>query len=239
MEAIRERGVTEEVTPEQYELMKAEAASTRWYQSSDAHDFGNGKKQDNPNHSFTPPGGRNKRSVWSIPSEPYPGSHFATFPTALVEPCLLAGTSEGGCCSICGKPLKRLVEEKKLTRERPNEYVKRTGEPGTGNTCSNTVAGVETVTVGWEFACECESSENLQEIVPCAILDPFVGSGTVCQVALEHGRNSVGIDLSEQYLRENAVKRIEGTLFSVPALRHLVPRAETSIKIVGKVVKPV
>lgn len=34
---------------------------------------------------------RNKRSVWTLGPEPYKGAHFATFPTSLVEPCLLAG----------------------------------------------------------------------------------------------------------------------------------------------------
>jgi site-specific DNA-methyltransferase (adenine-specific) len=38
---------------------------------------------------------RNKRSVWSIHTEPYNGAHFATFPPKLVEPCILAGSAEG------------------------------------------------------------------------------------------------------------------------------------------------
>jgi DNA modification methylase len=42
------------------------------------------------------PENRNKRSVWSITTQPYKGSHFATFPLSLVEPCILAGCSEGG-----------------------------------------------------------------------------------------------------------------------------------------------
>ena len=42
------------------------------------------------------PDTRNKRSVWTITSEPFPEAHFATFPTALVEPCILAGCPEGG-----------------------------------------------------------------------------------------------------------------------------------------------
>lgn len=41
-------------------------------------------------------GMRNKRSVWTIATEPYGGAHFATFPTALVEPCILAGCPMGG-----------------------------------------------------------------------------------------------------------------------------------------------
>lgn len=35
---------------------------------------------------------RNRRSVWSIQTEPYAGAHFAVFPPALVEPCILAST---------------------------------------------------------------------------------------------------------------------------------------------------
>ena len=39
---------------------------------------------------------RNKRSVWTIPTAPYNGAHFATFPERLVEPCILAGCPIGG-----------------------------------------------------------------------------------------------------------------------------------------------
>jgi len=38
---------------------------------------------------------RNKRSVWTVPSAPYNGAHFATFPPALIEPCILAGSRIG------------------------------------------------------------------------------------------------------------------------------------------------
>lgn len=38
----------------------------------------------------------NKRSVWTVATEAYPGSHFATFPRALIEPCVLAGAPAGG-----------------------------------------------------------------------------------------------------------------------------------------------
>jgi DNA modification methylase len=40
--------------------------------------------------------GRNKRSVWSITTEPFSGAHFATFPTKLIEPMILAGCPVGG-----------------------------------------------------------------------------------------------------------------------------------------------
>lgn len=39
---------------------------------------------------------RNKRSVWSIATRPFKESHFATFPPALIEPCILAGAPTGG-----------------------------------------------------------------------------------------------------------------------------------------------
>jgi len=39
---------------------------------------------------------RNKRDVWTIATKPFNGAHFATFPPALIEPCILAGAPEGG-----------------------------------------------------------------------------------------------------------------------------------------------
>ncbi|KKK59282.1 hypothetical protein LCGC14_3035940, partial [marine sediment metagenome] len=59
---------------------------------------------------YTPRGTRNRRSVWTIATQPYKDAHFATFPEALVEPCILAGTSEHGNCPKCGTPWERVVE---------------------------------------------------------------------------------------------------------------------------------
>jgi len=39
---------------------------------------------------------RNRRSVWTVNTRPYRGAHFATFPPALIEPCILAGCPKGG-----------------------------------------------------------------------------------------------------------------------------------------------
>jgi len=41
------------------------------------------------------PATRNRRSVWTVPTVPYSGAHFATFPPALIEPCILAGSRTG------------------------------------------------------------------------------------------------------------------------------------------------
>jgi DNA modification methylase len=38
---------------------------------------------------------RNRRSVWTVATKPYKGAHFATFPPSLIEPCILAGSSQG------------------------------------------------------------------------------------------------------------------------------------------------
>jgi len=41
-------------------------------------------------------GKKNKRSVWEVATQPYSAAHFATFPPALIEPCILAGAPVGG-----------------------------------------------------------------------------------------------------------------------------------------------
>jgi len=56
--------------------------------------------------------GRNKRTVWTIPTQSFPEAHFATFPVKLVIPCIKAGTSEKGNCPICGKPWVRITDKK-------------------------------------------------------------------------------------------------------------------------------
>ena len=62
------------------------------FENGASHSKGNGAD----GGTLTPnPGGRNKRSVWQIATQPYAEAHFATFPEALVEPCVLAGSREG------------------------------------------------------------------------------------------------------------------------------------------------
>jgi DNA modification methylase len=47
------------------------------------------------------PLGRNRRSVWTVSTAPFPGAHFATFPPKLIEPCILAGCPIGGTVLDC------------------------------------------------------------------------------------------------------------------------------------------
>lgn len=155
-------------------------------------------------------GGRNKRSVWTIATQPYKGSgdkkHLATFPSRLIEPMIQAGTPEGGCCSTCHKPWRREIETTKITRHRPNDKTDRHHAGPTVNACSNTVAGTEIKTLGWVCTCDCV---DFNPAVPSTVLDPFVGSGTTPMVANWLGRHSIGIDLSETYLRDHAMVRIK------------------------------
>lgn len=149
-------------------------------------------------------GGRNKRSVWTIPTHAFPDAHFATFPPALVEPCILAGTSEHGCCPECGTPWERVVEkERTATRNvidvKADDTGKANRDPGRHCTTSNTT--------GWQPGCKCASEDN----VPCVVLDPFCGSGTTGMVAHKLQRDFVGIELSSEYA-EMARKRVGGAM---------------------------
>lgn len=138
---------------------------------------------------------RNRRSVWTIAGEPFPGAHFAVFPPQLVEPMILAGTSAHGACSKCGSPYTRITNREQLKRSRPNDHVKRTGEEGTGNSCANSVAGVRVETIGWQPSCKCSDAS----VVSCIVLDPFTGSGTTGMVARQLRRRFIGCELNPEY----------------------------------------
>ena len=64
-------------------------------------------------------GSANLRNVWTIATHAYSEAHFATFPPALVEPCIKAGTSAKGVCGECGAPLVRDVALTRLDESRP------------------------------------------------------------------------------------------------------------------------
>jgi DNA modification methylase len=57
---------------------------------------GDGIHTEKMGERFVNPAGRNRRSVWTIPTSPYKGAHFATYPPELITPCILAGCPEGG-----------------------------------------------------------------------------------------------------------------------------------------------
>jgi hypothetical protein len=150
--------------------------------------------------------GRNLRDVWAIVTQPYHGAHFATFPEKLVEPCILAGTSDRGNCPRCGSPWERVLERTKHPT-RDVEAQRRATREKTGRTDGH-VSGPEGMvdevrTVGWQPTCQCSCGEA----VPALVLDPFCGSGTTGVVAQKLGRAFVGLDLKAEYL-ELARERI-------------------------------
>jgi hypothetical protein len=157
-----------------------------------------------------PSAGRNIRSVWEIATQPYPEAHFATFPEALPERCIKAGTSERGCCPECGAPWEREIEdtpEYAATKEalRIRRGGMRSSELATfGLTqgTSNPSISRGQITTGWRPSCGCPlkvTSDGMCVPVPCTVLDPFMGSGTTALVARRLGRRSIGIELNPEY----------------------------------------
>ena len=57
---------------------------------------------------------KNRRDVWTIPTSNYRGSHFATYPDALVEPCILAGCPTDGIVldPFCGSGTTVMVAKR-------------------------------------------------------------------------------------------------------------------------------
>ena len=159
------------------------------------------------------PKGRNKRTVWGtiweITTQPFPESHFAVYPEALVEPCIKAGTSEKGCCSKCGKPIARVLE--KVERPKPQNYGGKWSDQDPNSSGRRILSNLKALrkagmphdqpfpvpkTISWEPQCDCEA-----EAIPCTVLDPFAGAGTTLLVARRLLRDAIGIDISEAYQR--------------------------------------
>lgn len=150
---------------------------------------------------------RNPRSVWSMTPLPFKGQHFATFPPALVERCVLAGTSERGACPICLAPYTRVLERERVPT-RPGTNTKVAGT--TGETSGNRDPERHVTRVvhkGWEPGCTC----GAKTVAPCTVLDPFCGSGTTLVTAEHLGRNSIGIDLDPQAHEWLGIRRAEVT----------------------------
>jgi hypothetical protein len=163
-------------------------------------------------HKYTPElvSNRNLRNVWTIPTHPYPDAHFATFPPALVKRCVLAGTSHKAC-EVCGAAWERVVEKEYQSK------IELTGNEdgrhtlGRNRNVTRMGDGVSTNTLGFRPTCSCDQKGAGK----CLILDPFMGSGTVAQVAQELGRDWIGIDLNPKY-KDMAMKRIQGATIGLP-----------------------
>jgi DNA modification methylase len=122
------------------------------------------------------PAGRNRRSVWTINTAPYAGAHFATFPPDLVEPCIKAGTSEYGVCSVCGAPWERVAERNEPSPVMPDGAWEadalEMGVIGTDYRGGRRLVGLNRkspeeknpgyTTLGWQPTCTCHAGEALK-----------------------------------------------------------------------------
>lgn len=125
-----------------------------------------------------------------------------TFPDLLAETCIKAGTSEYGCCPKCGAPWERIVEAKGGTIGE-GTWHPHDNDDVEGQSMSSEQLGIarngsyRREFKGWQPGCKCGETDR----VPCVVLDPFMGSGTVAVVARELNRSSIGCELNPEYVK--------------------------------------
>jgi hypothetical protein len=174
---------------------------------------------------------RNKRSIWEISTQPFSEAHFATFPPALIEPCILAGCPKQ-CCTTCGAPWVREVERREFDQS-SNEVIQTNGvpglRPGTSGDRVRKLSGatyqhVRGKTLGFSPSCSCNAGT-----VGGAVLDPFGGAGTTGLVADRLGRNAILIELNPDYAAmadrriRNDVGMFADVTTSPPAKQETMP----------------
>lgn len=162
------------------------------------------------------PAGAPPLDWWEIPTAPYKGSHYATFPPALCERPIKA-MCPTRVCITCGEPSRRIVETHPTGQNlkkpgHPADASKQLGAVASTHVPSNTVSN----TVGWT---DCGHDTWRTGIV----LDPFGGSGTTLAVATGHGRDAIGIDLDTRNV-ELARERIGPMLFTEATVDELWPQ---------------
>jgi DNA modification methylase len=132
--------------------------------------------------------------LWKLSTQPYKGSHYATFPMALPKR-LIEAMCPQRVCETCGVPSTRITEPS-------NEYAQnfRTGEgsmydsetvePLARGSARRMTGGnaAQYDTLGWT---DCGHDNYRTGIV----LDPFAGSGTTLDAAQAVGRHAIGLDL--------------------------------------------
>jgi DNA modification methylase len=181
--------------------------------------------------------GRKERRRWcSCGAHDQWLSHFATFPSELVEAPVKAGTSERGCCAMCGAPFERVQERigangKTVKIAASARFAAdEAGEPIMGNnaytpdeltrgafSASNGV--VQKTTVGWQPTCRCATCTRDGKLGRAIVLDPFAGAGTTGLVADRLGRDAVLIEMNPEYVSmiEQRLKR-DGGMFACVAV---------------------
>lgn len=156
-------------------------------------------------HGKTSNQGRNKRTVWTIPTKPNPEAHFATFPPDLVKPMIKSGCPEF-ICKECGKPREKIIE-RIVGDQRSNEpdqkrvkagVLKGGAKPTTSRPLSDIFAQAISTRMITKGFSDCGCNEGFE---PGIVLDPFAGTGTTSKEAWKLGRNYISFEISKEYCK--------------------------------------
>ncbi len=147
--------------------------------------------------------GKNPGDVWTISTQPFSESHFATFPEKLIEPMVKAGCPQQ-ICKKCGKARERIIDREVLEyRAKPYNADTDFIHHGEGKSTLNNSPVVRR-SIGWTD-CGCNAGWEAG-----IVLDPFMGAGTTGVVATRFGCRWIGIELNKEYC-DMAIRRIKGT----------------------------
>lgn len=169
--------ITEQTAAPTGGRQRAALRGDRRYVGGDFKDYHDGRTG---RHCEYQPSRRNRRSVWTITTQPYPDAHFATFPEELPATCIKAGTSERGACVTCGAPFERVIEKgEPLDEQRRSCGANADGlylghatkdYAGSGAQDASAVKGrilagmVERKTLGWRPTCACYDEQYCAEL---------------------------------------------------------------------------
>lgn len=135
--------------------------------------------------------GRNRRTVWSIPTKAFTGAHFATWPPDLARLMILAGSATKAC-PHCGAGWKHW-KIKKGHRQRRWSRKNAKGSPYNKQGSDQNIYDIK-----YAPTCGCPDNDGTGRSI---VLDPFAGAATTCAVAKLLGRDYIGIEANPEYAK--------------------------------------